>query len=448
MTVLITEILKQQNLGYNETTKLNLDRLLKFVLIDSIANGGDKFHMLKELILDNKFLKRSDINKVLDTFCMAQKCLYTLMRFCKRVNYKYARIYDYNMDMAMTPLSNYKVHLTITLLENNTKYKFKLGDMITLVHKRLCNSSSFFPEPLDIVNPYTNIPLSYSNLYKLYFTIKASNYTMPTLFHQFYLFNFNLETFLDFNECLLKEHIIIETNKTTTLQQKNKRLSAMLYMYRNYFNYKDYLENRLVVLEHISYLHLHYLRSKYSLNPNVRFTSERAIKSGLKKLRMERGNIRQKNNYRRIASDIDSASQQNTFLFNQLNEVYDDNDYDNVTEEDELHDELDDEVDESNEFHDEGEVTTTTEFINATYQINSNVVHDLLNAMTDISFNMIPAPEISSESGDNTDEYDAIISVTPEENSSESLIDDLAGNLITNEIADIVREVFGDSINE
>ena len=436
--------MKQQNLGYNETTKLNLDRLLKFVLIDSIANGGDKFHMLKELILDNKFLKSSDINKVLDTFCMAQNCLHTLMRFCKRVNYKYARTYDYNMDMSMTPLYDYKAHLTITLLENNTKYSFKLGDMITLINKRLCNSSSFFPEPLDIVNPYTNIPLSYSNLYKLYFTIKSSNYTMSTLFHQFYLSNFNLEDFLDFNECLIKEHIIIDANKNTTLQQKNKRLSAMLYRYRNYFNYKDYLENRLVVLEYISYLHVHYLRTKYSLNPNVRFTSERAIKSGLKRLKIERGNIRQRNNYRRIASDIDNATQQNMFLFNQLNEVYNDNDYDDVTEEDEL----DDEVDESDEFHDEGEVIATTEFVNATYQINSNVVNDWLNAVTDISFNMIPVPEISSESGDNIDEYDAIISVTPEENSSESLIDDFASNLITNEIADIVREVFGDNINE
>ena len=132
------------------------------------------------------------------------------------------------------------------------------------------------------------------------------------------------------------------------------------------------------------------------------------------------------------------------FLFNQLNEVYNDNDYDDVTEEDEL----DDEVDESDEFHDEGEVIATTEFVNATYQINSNVVNDWLNAVTDISFNMIPVPEISSESGDNIDEYDAIISVTPEENSSESLIDDFASNLITNEIADIVREVFGDNINE
>ena len=49
MTVLITEILKQQNLGYNETANLSLHKLLKFVLIDSIANDGDKFHMLKKL---------------------------------------------------------------------------------------------------------------------------------------------------------------------------------------------------------------------------------------------------------------------------------------------------------------------------------------------------------------------------------------------------------------
>ena len=466
MTVLFAEILKLQNTDYNNTTNFNLDRLLKYVFIDSVVNGGDKFRMLKLLILDNKFLTKSNVDKVLESVCAAQRVLHTLMRLCRKVNYKYARIYDYNMDMSMTPLSEYKPHLKITLLENNTKYSFKLGDMITLIHKRLCNSSSFFPEPLEIVNPYTNIPLSYSSMYKLYFTVKASNYTMPTLFHQFFLSYFDVSEFLDFNECLLKEHIINEANKNATLHQRNKRLSAMMYSYRNYFNYKDYLESRAVVLEKVSHLHVHYLRTKYSLNPNVRFISERAIKLGLKHIRVEKKHMTQDNSYRRIISDIDSSVEQNPFLFGQLNEMYDDNDDEYADVETETDDEL---IDELDAFQDEGivahdqEAVAVSEDMPDSFQVDTTAGRVMgrwinsLGGLSDVSFNVIA--EAHSESGENMDEYNAIVSITPE-NSNET--DELGGAMaalaehfiiqrpplqpfpIDSMTAAHLREVFGD----
>ena len=451
MTALFTEILKLQNPDYDNTKNLNLDRLLKYIYIESVAGEGNKFDMLRILILDNKFLKCCDVDKALETMCRAQKTLHTLMRLCKRINMKYARTYDYNMDMAMIPLSDYKPHLIVTLLENNTKYNFKLGDMITLIHKRLCNSSSFFPEPLEIVNPYTNIPLSYSSLYKLYFTIKESNYTMPTLFHQFFMCHFDLSHFLDFNECLLKENIIKESDRTATLHQKQKRLSAMMYMYRNYFSYRQYIENRESVLEKVSSLHIHYLRAKYSLNPNVRFVSERTIKSTLKRMRLDTTYAKQDNGYRRIVSDIDSSTQQNPFLFGQLNEIHTD-DFDDDETDDELHDDEDDE-----EAQDEGTVTDHDTHAQELFSIDTTVssINNWINTMSDVSFNVIA--EASSESGGNTDEYDAIISVTPEHDGDPDEVnramDILAQHLTTHTaptqlhidmMSSVVREVLGD----
>ena len=417
MATLFTRIITLQNPNYDNTKDINLDRVLRFILIESISNGGNKFIMLKKLILDNKFLKETDITCAVDCFCNAQRVFHSLMRMCRKVNYRYSRTYDYNLDMAMIPLSQYKPHLVITLLENNTKYNFKLGDMITLIHKRLCNSNNFFPEPLDIVNPYTNVPLSYSSLYKLYFAIKMSNFTMPTLFHQLFLCQFDLGQFLDFNECIIKENIITEATHNSTQRQKNKRLSAMMYFYRNHFSYKNFLDNHNVVLEKVSHLHIHYLRTKYSLNPNVRFMSERTIKCALKRLRTEFSDVKSKNRYRRLVSDINSPPRQNSFLFGQHNEVYDETD-DEEYEDAEIN-ELDETYrdDDTGESQNEGTViaeqtlTMTTELVDGSYQINTDVISEWLNTLTNVSPNV--TAEAMSESGDNTDGYDAVISITP-----------------------------------
>ena len=64
MTTLFTQIIKRQNPHYNDTEGLDLDRLLKFIFIESVANGGNKFNMLGNL-LDNKFLKETDMAGVI-----------------------------------------------------------------------------------------------------------------------------------------------------------------------------------------------------------------------------------------------------------------------------------------------------------------------------------------------------------------------------------------------
>ena len=46
---------------------------------------------------------------VIDCFCNAQRVLHSLIRLNRKVNY--SRTYDYNLDMGMNPLSQYKPHL-------------------------------------------------------------------------------------------------------------------------------------------------------------------------------------------------------------------------------------------------------------------------------------------------------------------------------------------------
>ena len=225
----------------------------------------------------------------------------------------------------------------------------------------------------------------------------------------------------------------------------------MMYMYRNYFSYRQYIENRESVLEKVSSLHIHYLRAKYSLNPNVRFVSERTIKSTLKRMRLDTTYAKQDNGYRRIVSDIDSSTQQNPFLFGQLNEIHTD-DFDDDETDDELHDDEDDE-----EAQDEGTVTDHDTHAQELFSIDTTVssINNWINTMSDVSFNVIA--EASSESGGNTDEYDAIISVTPEHDGDPDEVnramDILAQHLTTHTaptqlhidmMSSVVREVLGD----
>mgnify|MGYP001395209601 CR=1 FL=1 len=382
MTDIFAKIITRQNDNFNLhmwhvgllknklNTNFTIDQILKFVFIQSIVNGGNKFTVLEEQFINNKFLIPKNLDVILEVLSNAQKTYHTLARFVNKIAYERARVYDYNMDMAMVPLSEYKPHMLITLLENNTKYNFKLGDLITLIRKRLCHSSNFFPDPLDIVNPYTNIPLSFRNLYKIYFKCKSSNYKLPSLFHQFFLCNFNVNLFLDYNECLLKEHIIDDYVKTATERQKNKKLAGMVYHYRNYIDYRNFNQNKEEIYKKVSHLLTYYLRSKYSLNPNVRFNSKRIIQNELSKLVCPQSHPFKKNRsrtiYRHIAPDIDRY---NPFVFGPLNETVSDNETDSETDIDE---EMDDAV--SDNVSETGDSDELTEI-----QMNN----------TDASFNII-----------------------------------------------------------
>ena len=57
--------------------------------------------------------------------------------------------------------------------------------------------------------------------------------TIPTLFHHYFLSNFNINDFLDNNEVYIREYAINDYIKNASLSVKKKRLSAMLYLYRD-----------------------------------------------------------------------------------------------------------------------------------------------------------------------------------------------------------------------
>ena len=89
--------------------------------------------------------------------------------------------------------------------QNNTNYWFSISDLLNQIETALLNSPCYFAEPLEPKNPYTNIPFPKSILYNIYFKHKSSTFLPSTIFHGFFLAEFDLYRFRVDNESALRE---------------------------------------------------------------------------------------------------------------------------------------------------------------------------------------------------------------------------------------------------
>ena len=205
---------------------MNQYNLIKILVISEI------FNILNLLLLNvytfNYFLTNTQKDQVMSIINKSQNTI--LCRFIARYKKQKANVYDNDTDLLLQPLSNYKKDHIIELYENNILYKFKLNDLVALTNKRLSHSPDFFSEPQEILNPYTNIPFSNCNLYKIYFKMKKIFITMPTLFHLFFLSNFNITDFLDKNEVYIREFAIYDYIKTASYVQKKEAIFNVIFI--------------------------------------------------------------------------------------------------------------------------------------------------------------------------------------------------------------------------
>jgi hypothetical protein len=258
-----------------------------------------KFVIIKRYIHSNYFLTNTQKDEVMSIINKSQRVYHILCRFIARYKKQKANVYDNDTDLLLQPLSNYKKDHIIELYENNILYKFKLNDLVALTNKRLSHSPDFFSEPQEILNPYTNIPFSNCNLYKIYFKMKKTCITMPTLFHLFFLSNFNITDFLDKNEVYIREFAIGDYIKTASYVQKKRKLSSMLYLYRDYMYVDKKNTNYEKFIEKIEYLFPYYIKSRFSLNSNIQFKCDRFIRNELEKINTLNIKINEKKTVRR-----------------------------------------------------------------------------------------------------------------------------------------------------
>ena len=198
MNYLMTNINRLKN-KRNANNNNSNDSIIenKYSLVSQI-----KLNTFKKL-LDNIFISNELKEKIIDSFCKAQKIYYALGKFVN--NYKYKK---YNTvvsnDLTLNPLTRNDVN-TFTLLQSKSIYLFSVNDLIHIIEIAICNAPNFFAEPMIPKNPYNNERFNTSTLYNIYFALKKNTRLMSILFHLFFLVEFNIDTFCDDNEAMLRQ---------------------------------------------------------------------------------------------------------------------------------------------------------------------------------------------------------------------------------------------------
>ena len=256
-----------------------------FLHLFSSTNYKSKFDFFN-ITINSIFIHNSK-QQFIDIFCKIQKIYNSFRKFAHLYRYKKAKTAVY-LDMALNEIKEYDKNI-IGVYHNQYKYLFHIQDLIRIINASLTNTYMFFAEPLQVKNPFNNLPFNKSTLYNIYFFIKFNTNIYAELVFIFFQSNFDLTYFLYKNENLLREYAI---NNYVTKSPANiiyKEIINMIKKYNSTYKNKnqhieidpDFPVDRLIKIMK-PYLLL-YFKFTYSLIGAVKLQSRKEFIYKLKK---------------------------------------------------------------------------------------------------------------------------------------------------------------------
>lgn len=186
-----------------------------------------KFQNFKNII-NNDFYNKEQKDSFIQLFQKTQKIYKQFCRLAYLWKWKKAKC-NITHDLYMTPITCDKYYV-LPILQDGIKYLFSKNDLINIINNSLAHSPYIYAEPLSIKNPYNNLPFDKSNLYNIYFFMKANFFTLPPIFHEYFMCNFHLKIFRDNNECLIR-NIYIEKRLNSNNNDLVKNIHNMINSY-------------------------------------------------------------------------------------------------------------------------------------------------------------------------------------------------------------------------
>ena len=258
---------------------------LRDIQSNDLTGIRNKFNILYDTILINRFITPNRKERILNKFSKAQKYYHTLLRFQFMYKYKHAKEAPYDCDLLLNPLVDIKDELKYTIMEDDVKYQFRLTDLMQIIEKALSNSENFFLDSQYPRLPYTNVRITKANLYNIYFKVRNSSFIMPVLFHQFFLCDFNLKRFICNSECLARDINLKEHIRNCNCDDLRDLFEDMLDDYqkhtRNRLRPHKQFPNKILIDIFAPYLEL-YLYSILSLNPAKKYESQHRLRIKLR----------------------------------------------------------------------------------------------------------------------------------------------------------------------
>ena len=223
-----------------------------------------------------------------DIYIKSKSILNRLNNFVKLYKWKKSVIYSAETDLFLNPIKDFRDNQKIIILENNTRYRFRLSDLINYWVTCLTNNQGLFSKPTIIKNPHTNMEISYHNLYNIYFKLLDSPFNIPLHINAFFVSNMDIELFYYDFFTLLKEDTIENFINSENVYEIFEQILNMLHDFRKDI---DYLTIRMSVSLRVKHLLCkklkkvlqYYLKSKYSCNPLIKKHSKYKTKSTLQK---------------------------------------------------------------------------------------------------------------------------------------------------------------------
>ena len=228
----------------------------------------------KECIIDNEYIFEEEGVIIEQLYFKAKRIKNKLINLVRTRKWNKSINYGVDTDLYLNKLDSFKEKHKITILENNTRYIFRLSDIVNYWVESLINSQGLFSHPLIIKNPYTNLKLSIHNLYNIYFKLLDTGFTIPTIITYFFLSNMNINTFAYNYYHLLKENALKNFINSNYLYEQWEQVLNMLHDFRkdiDYITFTNDISSRIKgsawkLLKKITY---QYLKFKYSCNPLV-----------------------------------------------------------------------------------------------------------------------------------------------------------------------------------
>ena len=165
----------------------------------------EKYNFMQS-VSTNNFISKQICNNFENIYALSQKTYLSLNKFAFLCKWKKSHT-GCNSDMYLNPISENDKNV-LSIIHENTKYLFTLMDVKKIISQSLSTNEELYCDPQPIKNPYNNLPFSKSNLYKIYFFIKNSDYLVPPIFQYYFQCDFSLRKLLNQYEPCLRNKCI------------------------------------------------------------------------------------------------------------------------------------------------------------------------------------------------------------------------------------------------